>query len=217
LTPDALALTAPVGYGAPVSNAKAKAMTGDISGGARDWRLRRALAALYAGGVIACPTEAVWGLSCDPYDEHAVDYLLALKDRQREKGLILVAGDVSQFDRLLADLPAGQRKKLDMSWPGPNTWLVPHRGRVPVWICGEHDSVAVRVTAHPLMASLCRAWGGPLVSTSANPSGRRPPVAAFQVRRYFGDRLDHILPGAVGGSSRPSVIRDLATDHVIRA
>ncbi len=180
-------------------------------------RIRRALESLLAGGVIACPTEAVWGLSCDPDNPDAVERLLALKSRPVEKGLILVAGDINHLDGLLADLSEAQRQKLAMSWPGPNTWLVPHRNRVPDWVCGEHDSVAVRVTAHPLLVSLCNAWGGPIVSTSANPSGCRAPVEAFQVRRYFGDRLDYLLPGTVGGADRPSVIRDLSTDRVIRA
>jgi L-threonylcarbamoyladenylate synthase len=183
----------------------------------RSLRLNHALAAITRGGVVACPTEAVWGLSCDPFDGEAVYRILALKGRRPEKGLIMVAGAMADVEFLLSGLSAGYRKKLEMSWPGPNTWLLPHRGLVPRWVCGDHDSVAVRITAHPLMAALCRAWGGPLISTSANPAGARPPVAAFQVRRYFGDQLDFILAGAVGDSSRPSVIRDLATDHVIRA
>ena len=106
--------------------------------------------------------------------------------------------------------------RLAASWPGPNTWLVPHRGRLQPWIHGEHDTVAVRVSDHPVLRSLCRAWGGPLVSSSANPAGARPPVAAYQVRRYFGARLDCMLPGSVGDSRRPSTIRDLASDRIIR-
>jgi L-threonylcarbamoyladenylate synthase len=183
----------------------------------RTLHLRQALDSLLSGGVIACPTEAVWGLSCDPEDPDAVQRLLLLKDRPVDKGLILVAAEIADFDWLLADLPPAQTHKLALSWPGPTTWLVPHRGLVPCWIHGDHDSVAVRVTAHPLLGALCRAWGGALISTSANPSGARAPVAAYQVRRYFGARLDYLLTGAVGGASRPSVIRDLVSDQVIRA
>ena len=179
--------------------------------------LRRALAALATGGVIACPTEAVWGLSCDPDDEHAVQRLLALKQRPLRKGLILVAAGQSQLEFLLHDLPHQQRQQLSASWPGPATWLVPHRGRVPPWVHGEHDTVAVRVSGHPVLRALCSAWGGPLVSSSANRSGAQPPRAAFQVSRYFDLRLDYIMPGAVGTSARPSVIRDLASGQIIRA
>lgn len=180
-------------------------------------RLASALRAIDAGGVVACPTEAVWGLSCDPDSERAVRRVLQLKRRPVEKGLILVAASESQLAFLLGDLPGDQRSRLSESWPGPNTWLVPHRGRVQPWVHGDFDTVAVRVSDHPVVQSLCRAWGGPLVSTSANPAGSQPPKAGFQVRRYFADQLDDILPGHVGEASRPSRIRDLATGALLRA
>jgi L-threonylcarbamoyladenylate synthase len=180
-------------------------------------RLQHAVNALHWGGVIACPTEAVWGLGCDPDNEQAVMRLLALKRRSVHKGLILVAATQQQFGFLLADLPVEQRDTLSSGWPGPATWLVPHRGRVPDWIHGEHDTVAVRVSAHPVVSALCRAWGGPLVSTSANPAGARAALAPFQVKRYFGEQLDCLLPGAVGSAGRPTGIRDLASGQIIRA
>ena len=180
-------------------------------------RLEFAVNALRVGGVVACPTESVWGLSCDPFNAGAVNRVLALKDRPVDKGLILVAADIAQVAFLLEGLDQSLLRKLDMSWPGATSWLIPHHGRVPPWVSGEHATVAVRVTAHPVMAALCRAWGGPLVSTSANPGGSRAPVELFQVVRYFGDALDAIVPGATGGAQRPSVIRDLASDRVIRA
>ena len=172
--------------------------------------------ALAAGGVVACPTEAVWGLSCDPWDEQAVMRLLELKRRPVSKGLILVAATESQLQFLLQHLSPEQRGQLSAGWPGPVTWLIPHRGRIPPWISGDHDTVAVRVSGHPVVNALCAAWGGPLVSSSANRAGAQAPRAAFQVRRYFGERLDYILAGAVGGSARPSVIRDLASGRILR-
>lgn len=172
--------------------------------------------ALAAGGVVACPTEAVWGLSCDPWDEQAVMRLLELKRRPVSKGLILVAATESQLQFLLQHLSPEQRGQLSVDWPGPVTWLIPHRGRIPPWISGDHDTVAVRVSGHPVVNALCAAWGGPLVSSSANRAGAQAPRAAFQVRRYFGERLDYILAGAVGGSARPSVIRDLASGRILR-
>ena len=188
-----------------------------MSHGPAPLRLRAAVSALHAGGVIACPTEAVWGLSCDPDDPQAVYRLLALKQRPVAKGLILVAAAESQLGFLLRGLDPEDRARLSATWPGPTTWLVPHRKRVPYWIHGEHDTVAVRVSAHPVVSALCRAWGGPLVSTSANPGGARPARALFQVRRYFGDALDGLVPGAVGGQQRPTGIRDLASGEIIRA
>ena len=179
-------------------------------------RLQSAVHVLQQGGVVACPTEAVWGLSCDPDNPEAVDRLLALKQRPLHKGLILVAADTDQVAALLQGLTSAQHGKLALSWPGPTTWLLPHNSLVPAWIHGGRETVAVRVTAHPVMSALCRSWGGPLVSTSANPTGSQPSRAAFQVRRYFGTGVDDLLPGAVGGADRPSVIRDLVSDRIIR-
>ncbi len=179
--------------------------------------LNGAVAALAKGAVIACPTEAVWGLSCDPWDRPAVTRLLTLKQRPVEKGLILIAADEAQLEFLLQSLAPEQRSTLRASWPGPNTWLVPHRGAVPGWVSGAHDTVAVRVTAHAGMAQLCRAFGGPLVSTSANPGGAEPATEAAQVLSYFGTELDGWLPGSLGDAARPSTIRDLASGEVIRA
>ncbi len=180
------------------------------------FRISHAVAALSAGGVVACPTEAVWGLSCDPFNEYAVMRILELKSRPVDKGLILVAADLEQLGWLLRGLEKSQLSRLELSWPGATTWLVPHHGRVPSWVCGEFDTVAVRVSAHPIVAALCRAFGGPLVSTSANPAGALPAREQFQLRRYFGDALDDIVPGVLGGNMRPSTIKDLETDRVIR-
>lgn len=180
-------------------------------------RLRGAVNTLRAGGVVACPTEAVWGLSCDPFSSIAVRRLLQLKNRPQSKGLILIAGAQWQLEFLLHDLPPEQRERLYSSWPGAATWLVPHHQRVPAWIHGEHDTVAVRVSQHPVVASLSEAWGGPLVSTSANPAGAQAPRFAFQVQRYFGGALDDLLPGAVGAQRRPTPIRDLATSQIVRS
>lgn len=182
-----------------------------------NFRTRLCANVLAAGGVIACPTEAVWGLSCDPFSETAVQRLLALKERPAHKGLILVAGDESQLEFLLKDLSQTLRRKVSVSWPGPNTWLVPHHGRVPALVHGKFENVAVRVSGHPGLRELCRVYGGPLVSSSANVAGSPAPKTLLEVRKYFGTRLDGVLPGRVGAAERPSTIRDVFTDEVFRA
>ena len=179
------------------------------------WRVQQAAQVVRQGGVIAYPTEAVWGLGCDPWNMEAVYRLLALKARPVGKGLILVAADIAQFDFLLADLPRSWRAQLQLSWPGPNTWLVPHQGRLPEWITGRHDSVALRVSDHPLVRALC-ALTGPLVSTSANPAGRPAARSRLRVEQYFPGQLDAVLGGALGGRKNPSLIRDLRSGQVIR-
>ena len=173
--------------------------------------------AIADGGVIAHPTESVWGLACDPSNPDAVHRLLQLKNRPLEKGLILVSGDAGDFGDLLHNLSGDQRARIDATWPGPVTWLVPHFDQVPPWISGIHHSVALRHTAHPFTAALTRAFGGAIVSTSANPAGCQPARHKFQVLRYFGDQLDFVGGGDTGGRRAPSEIRDAASGRIVRA
>ncbi|MGM0982632.1 MAG: L-threonylcarbamoyladenylate synthase [Pseudomonadota bacterium] len=179
--------------------------------------LDEAVAALHAGGVIAYPTEAVWGLGCDPDDDAALTRLLHLKARDPAKGVILVAANIGQFAPWLEGLPADQQASLAASWPGPHTWLVPDNGRARPLVRGDHDRVALRVSDHPLVVALCEAFGGPVVSTSANRAGEPPAMSAEQVRAAFGDELDAVLDGPLGGLERPSTIRDLVTGRVLRS
>ena len=178
--------------------------------------LNIAVASMRSGGVIACPTESVWGLTCDPNNETAVGELLMLKKRPMEKGLILVAAMQKQFEDLLQNLSLSKRALLTESWPGPNTWLVSHHGKVPSWIVGVHDKVALRVTDHPIMRALCLAWDGPLVSTSANVTGHPAALTSLQVRRYFGAGVSLLVPGQLGNSTGPSAIKHLESGENIR-
>lgn len=178
--------------------------------------IRQAVRTLRRGGVIAYPTEGVWGLGCDPYEPAAVAKVLQLKQRDVAKGLILVAATIEQFEPYLQRLTPAQRGMLERGWPGPLTWVVPHGNSLPDWITGYKASVALRVSAHPLVSALCRAFGGPIVSTSANPSGRPAARSALKVRGYFGDEVDYILPGKLGGQIGPTPIRDLMSGLLLR-
>jgi L-threonylcarbamoyladenylate synthase len=181
-------------------------------------RINHAARCLQRGGIIAYPTEGVWGLGCDPFNEEAVHKLLAIKQRPLEKGLILVAGSMKQIAPLLEPLDAAQLNLLTDSWPGPVTWLLPDtRQLIPSWIKGKFTSVAIRVSAHPPVVQLCSAFGGLLVSTSANPAAFAPARTRLRVASWFGDSIDYILPGKLGGQAGPSSIRDLATASVIRS
>lgn len=180
-------------------------------------QIQRAAAALREGGVVGYPTEAVWGLGCDPDNDDALATLLRLKRRDPAKGVILVAASIEQFVEWLEGLPAVQHASLAASWPGPNTWLVPHNGRSHALVHGAHDRVALRVSAHPLVAALCEAFGGPIVSTSANVASEAPAMSADEVRATFGSRLDALVEGELGGRERPSTIRDLASGRILRS
>jgi L-threonylcarbamoyladenylate synthase len=181
------------------------------------WPLRRAVETVRAGGVIAYPTEAVYGLGCDPLEHTAVQRILDLKGRDASKGLILIASDVAQLLPFMAPLSANVMKTLEASWPGPVTWVVPAIGSLPAWLSGGRETLAVRVTAHPIASALCTALGLALVSTSANRSGRSPARTPLAVRSLFGGGVDEILPGAVGGLSKPTEIREALTGKVLRA
>jgi L-threonylcarbamoyladenylate synthase len=180
------------------------------------WHLKESARVLDAGGIIAYPTEAVYGLGCNPCDSDAVMRLLDLKGRPAGSGFIIVAAKFRQIEAFLQPLPAKQVKRVRDTWPGPVTWLWPARPGVPEWIRGAHDTVAVRVSSHPLVSALCVHWGGPLVSTSANPHGFRPPRSALQVRNYFGDSVDFILHGRLGGQPRPTQIRNALNGNTVR-
>lgn len=172
---------------------------------------------LAAGGVIAYPTEAIWGLGCEPLNAHACRRVLALKRRPGAKGFILIASDFAQVTPFLAHISKPRLRPALDTWPGPATWLLPAAAWVPAHLTGGRDTLAVRVTAHPVAAALCAAYGGPIVSTSANVSGRAPARTALQVLRRFGQSVDYLLPGAVGGLTRPTPIRELLSNRLVRA
>jgi L-threonylcarbamoyladenylate synthase len=180
------------------------------------FQVATAARALRRGGIVAYPTEAVWGLGCDPANSRALCSLLAAKRRDAAKGLILVAGSIEQFSSVLAPLNTAERQLLSDSWPGPVTWLVPHYGAVHPLVSGAHATVALRVSGHPLVQALCAAFGGPVISSSANLQSRTPALDSRTVRRYFAGRVDYILPGKLGGLNKPSEIRDLASGQVLR-
>ncbi|MEH6617868.1 MAG: Sua5/YciO/YrdC/YwlC family protein [Porticoccus sp.] len=178
--------------------------------------IAQAAAVLNSGGVVAYPTEAVWGLGCDPFCATAVERILAMKHRGRGMGLILIAASIHQFQPFLEGLLPKYRDQLDASWPGVQTWLVPNNHVAPPWVTGGRDTLALRVTDHPVAAALCHKFGGPLVSTSANPHGLPPAKSVLKVKLYFRDKLDYLVPGLLGKSNKPTPIKHLITGETIR-
>lgn len=186
-----------------------------------DSQVCAAVRLLQQQAVIAYPTESVWGLGCDPDSLPAVEKLLRLKGRSASKGLILIAASAEQFAPYLTGLEPDALKRFQTPQQKPTTWLVPSNGCVPEWISGGHDTLALRVTDHPLAAALCRLFGGPLVSTSANPQGRPAATSAEQVQAYFGqaaegNAIDAQTPGTVGDAIKPSEIRYLISGEIVR-
>ena len=179
------------------------------------WRKNLISAYLAGDGVIAYPTEGVWGLGCLPASAQAVARILALKRRSWAQGLLLVAADISQFEDYLVGLDDEKRGELENNWPGPVTYLLPDNGVAPWWVIGNNTTVGLRVSDHPVVRALCES-AGPLVSTSANVTGHPAAVTSLQVRQYFGAGVDHLVPGQLGNSVGPSVIKHLVTGEKIR-
>jgi len=179
------------------------------------WRRSLISACLVDDGVIAYPTEGVWGLGCLPTSAQAVARILALKGRSWEQGLLLVAADISQFEDYLVGLDNDRRGELETNWPGPVTYLVPDNGVAPWWVIGNNTTVGLRVSDHPVVRALCESTG-PLVSTSANVTGHPAAVTSLQVRQYFGARVDLLVPGQLGNSTGPSAIKHLESGENIR-
>jgi len=176
-----------------------------------------AVECLRDGKLIAYPTEAVYGLGCDPYNETAIHRLLELKGRKTQAGFVLIASRFSQLEPWIAELDETLIDRAMQTWPGPVTWLFPRAEHVTDYVAGSHPTIALRVTAHQPSRALCEAFGSALISTSANPSADKPARSAGQVADYFGDRISGILDGELGHSNKPSEIRDLVTGSIIRA
>ncbi|WP_058555448.1 L-threonylcarbamoyladenylate synthase [Thiohalocapsa sp. ML1] len=192
--------------------------------GTSPFGLREAARVVAGGGVIAYPTEAVFGLGCDPLDPDAVLRILEIKRRDMDKGLILIAADFGALLPYVEPLPVERMAEIRSSWPGPNTWLLPARPETPQWLTGKHDTLAVRVTGHPAAAALCRAaarygshiGAGALVSTSANLSDLPAARTALDVRRQLRDAPDLLVAGRCGAHPKPSTIRDGRSGRVLR-
>ena len=174
--------------------------------------LIRAARAIQKGGVVAYATEYCFGFGCDPMNRSAVLHLLRIKRRTSDKGLILIAADVDQLDSYVDNIPA----PVLATWPGPHTWLLEPREGVPGWITGDHPGIAVRVTAHPQAAALCKAAGMAIISTSATRSGGAPTRSYRETLRRFKGELDYVLPGMVGDAPAPTPIRDAASGELVR-
>lgn len=166
------------------------------------------LQALRHGDVIAYPTEAVFGLGCDPFRKRTVLRLLNLKKRSVKKGLILIACSWRQILPFveLDKVPTKMLTKIRASWPGPVTWVFPATKLVPKWITGTHTTVAVRITRHPTARTICNLFGQPLVSTSANLADLEPARTKQELLRQFPHGIACISTGRIGKLKKPTPI-----------
>lgn len=214
-----------------VSTSQISSVTTDSIAQAATW--------VQAGRLIAYPTESVWGIGCDPFNEGAVRQLLAIKQRPIDKGMIVITDSAERILPLLETLSDTQRQAILDSWDisphttvkQAHTWLLPlpthvTKFGIPTWITGAHNSVAVRVIAHPLIQQLCAQLVsnhnpyGLLVSTSCNPSGQTPALSLAQAQAYFvtgpdAERVTYLSADTLS-YELPSQIHDALTGQLIR-
>jgi L-threonylcarbamoyladenylate synthase len=171
------------------------------------------------GGIIAYPTEAVFGLGCDPDNDSAINKLLSLKKRPVDKGLIILASDYSQLQPYIDESKITKLQKLQIlsRWPGAITQVLPAHKMVSPLLSGAFDSIAVRITEHPDVIALCRKTNKGIISTSANLSGH-PAVKTWQkISQQFPMQLDYVIKKETLGFDTPSTIIDGITGKVLRA
>ena len=181
------------------------------------FQISLAVKVLRGGGVLAYPTEGVFGLGCDPLNGLAVAKLAAMKRREVAQGFILIGACLTD---LLPFIFPDEKifEKIVAETPNATTWIVPAAEALPNWLLGPGQTVAVRLTSHPLSARLCCAFGGAVISTSANSRGQRPAKGLLRIRQTFRtDCIDFLLPGRLGGAKGPSEIRDASTGRIVRA
>ena len=182
----------------------------------RSWRYRRAVMVLRGGGVVAYPTEAVYGIGCDPLDRAGVARVFAIKRRPAHKRCILIAADPRHLEPFVDVAAPEFPEHAARYWPGPVTLVAPARDGAPAWLVDAAGTVAVRVTDHPVARGLCASFGGALVSTSANRSACPPVRDALRARAVFGAEIDWYVPGRVGGLAAPTRIIDVRDGRTVR-
>lgn len=170
---------------------------------------------LAAGEVLAYPTESCFGLGCDPRNLTAIEKIIQLKARSANKGLILIAASAEQAEEYVDWSASPYQQEINDSWPGPNTWLLESKPSVLPLLRGGFSRLAIRVTAHPIASEICAAFGGAIVSTSANLAGNDALLTAHQVAQVFGKKVQ-ISVGEIGIDSKPSTIRDGLTGEILR-
>ncbi|WP_434352826.1 Sua5/YciO/YrdC/YwlC family protein [Psychrobacter sp. HD31] len=185
------------------------------------------------GKLLAYPTESVWGIGCDAFNQQAVKKILAIKNRPIDKGMIVVTDSIKRLTPLLDGLTQAQKQTLASSWESVNnstinqqqatTWVLPlpKEVSIPNWITGKHNSVAVRVIAHPLIKQVCTNMVsvdnpfGFIISTSCNPSDQQPAKNFVEANAYFGNNIGY-LQGSTLGYTKPSQIKDINNSKVLR-
>ena len=171
---------------------------------------------LHDGEIIIYPTESIYGIGCDPWNESSVNKIYEIKNRPSNKPMIIVGSDIAQIEKLV-DVRSLNRSVID-SWPGHSTWLIPSDKNCPPWLKDAITAkVAIRISEHETVKKLCIDFGKPLISTSANLSEVLPSKDKAEIEKIFSSSIEYIVEGSLGGSESPSIIRDMLTGEIVRS
>lgn len=178
-------------------------------------QIEKGIEILRQGGVIAFPTDTVYGLGAGAYKEPAIERIYKIKNRSSEMSLPLLIGDVSQVHEVAADIPAYGWRLIDRFWPGGLT-LVVYRSRViKDIITGGGDTVAIRMPDHPIPCALIKGSGMPIIGTSANVSGQPAVTTAADVRQQMDGAVDFIIDGGPAPQGVESTVVDITREVAV--
>ena len=181
---------------------------------ASDFSIRYAAQQIKHGGVIAYPTDTIYGLGCDPYNIFAIENLNLIKQRPQNKQFILLAGHFDQI-KPLTTITRAQKSQIEKA-SEPTSWVVEASGAAPMWLTNKDNTLTIRICQNDIVKKLCATLGHALISTSANISSKQPAKNNLEIRRYFGNMLNHVLASNKKLTAKPSKIIRLCDNHIIR-
>lgn len=179
-----------------------------------DFSIRHAAHIIRQGGIIAYPTDTIYGLGCDPYNADAVAHINAIKQRPQDKQFILLAGHIDQIKPLV--LLTSEQEKLIMQTREATSWIIDASKKAPLWLLDKNHSLTIRLSNHEVVKKLCKNLGHAIISTSANPSAKMPARNSLELHRYFHHALDKILATNQKLIAKPSKIIRLRDNSIIR-
>jgi L-threonylcarbamoyladenylate synthase len=181
---------------------------------ASDFPIRHAAHIIRSGGIIAYPTDTIYGLGCDPHNADAVDSINLLKQRPPNKPFILLAGHIDQIAPLITI--SKEQKNLITQAAEPTSWIVTASPHAPAWLTDKQNSLTIRISNNAIVKKLCGVLGHAIVSTSANPAGKKPASNSLELHQYFHNHVDKILASQKKLTARPSKIIRLCDNRIIR-
>jgi L-threonylcarbamoyladenylate synthase len=181
---------------------------------ASDFSIRHAAHIIRLGGIIAYPTDTIYGLGCDPFNADAVERINLIKLRPQNKYFILLAGDLDEVRSLIA-ITSEQEQTITQNTEA-TSWVVSASEQAPSWLTDNNHMLTIRISRHDTVKKLCRSLGHAIISTSANISGKKPAKNAMELHKYFHRKVDKILLSNKSQAAKPSKIIRLCDNYIIR-